>query len=551
MSLIRNNAAARFSPLCVIVSRIPNSCWVGSRKDLGLSWRNFQLLISSLTAKTCGKSAEFAPLRTVCSISLAPDVNGNPIWVTPSVNTTVYVKYDGNVSGSIGSLSPCGLRYDVSYALNALNYMKIRDLTDNDQSGIAVYTCNGAKLAAVYGEDPQGSGTGIGVAYWDVGTTIQPFCKQKLIFANNDYGRTMVNQPVTIPILLNDFGFLAVVDPSTVNTTGLLQPRNGTVTINANGTVIYTPNTGYVGNDTFEYSICSTPTPVVCDKATVYVQIAVCPAPLNQNIISGAVFLDKNKDGVNNDGGTGYTPAKVYLYIDGNCNGIATPNELKDSVTVDSSGTYQFISYPEKIVSDDFDNPGNTRSCANGTDGNAAWKSNWVDQGDPSVGYCNVSQSQANTDAEIYKDGAFSYALRLKDRNVSATRTIDLGGASYAFLTFSYRRKSATLTAGKNVIVQASLNGSTFGTIFTIAGDGNTDANYVTIYNQDISAYNSATTYIRFLTNANMGDADTVYIDNVSVRFVKYPQCYITAINSSLIPSTYHLTTGGQPCINS
>ena len=56
-----------------------------------------------------------------------PDVNGNPIWVTPTANTTIYVKYDGNISGTSGSVSPCGLRYDVSYNVNALNYIKIRD----------------------------------------------------------------------------------------------------------------------------------------------------------------------------------------------------------------------------------------------------------------------------------------------------------------------------------------------------------------------------------------------------------------------------------------
>lgn len=472
-----------------------------------------------------------------------PDVNGNPIWVTPNMNTTIYVKWDGNVSGNSGLVSPCGLRYDVSYTLNALKYVKLRDPNDNDQSGLAVYTCNGAKIAAVYGEDPQGSTTGIGIAYWDVGTTILPFCKQKLIFANDDYARTMINQPVTIPILLNDFGFLAVVDPSSVTTTALLQPKNGTVTVNANGTVIYTPNPGYVGKDTFEYNVCSTPTPIVCDVAKVYVDIAVCPAPYNQNVISGNVFLDKNDDGINNDGGTGVAGARVYLYIDGNCNTVAEANELKDSVTVDASGTYQFVTYPEKFVMDDFDGTGGARTCANGTDGNAAWKSDWVDAGDPSTGYCNTSQSQANTDAEIYKDGAFSNALRLKDNNVSATRTVNLSGASYAFLTFSYRRKSATLTAGEDIIVQASKNGTTFGTVFTIAGDGTADANYVTIYNQDITAYAAATTYIRFLTNNNVDDQDTVYIDNVKIQFLTYPQCYITKLDASTVPAYHHTTT--------
>ena len=473
-----------------------------------------------------------------------PDVNGNPIWVTSTANTIVYVKYDGNVNGGSGSTSLiCGLKYDTSFALNALKYLKIRDPNDNDQSGIALYTCNGAKLAAVYGEDPQGSGTGVGVAYWDVGTTIQPFCKQKLIFANDDYGRTMINQPVTIPVLINDFGFLAVVDPTSVTNGGLLQAKHGSIFINTNGTIIYTPNTGYVGKDTFEYNVCSTPSPIVCDIAKVYVDIAVCPAPYNQNILAGQVYLDKNEDGINNDGGTGIAGTKVYLYVDGNCNTTIDANELKDSVIVDGSGTYQFITFPEKFVADDFDSTGNFNTCAKGSDGNSAWLTDWSDIGDISVGFCNNGSTPANTDVDIFKDGAFSYALRLKDKNVSATRRVNLSGASYAFLTFSYRRKSTTLTAGEDVIVQASKDGSTFGTIFTIAGDGNTDANYVTIFNQDITTYASANTYLRFLTNNNVDDADTVYIDNVKIQFLRYPQCYITRLNPASIPAYHHSTS--------
>ncbi len=117
------------------------------------------------------------------------------------------------MNGTSGSVSPCGLRYDVSYNLNALNYIKIKDTSDNDQSGIAIFTCNGAKIAAVYGEDPMGSTAG-NSAYWDVGTTLQPFCKEKLVVATDDYATTFVSQPVTITVLNNDFGFLAIIDPN-------------------------------------------------------------------------------------------------------------------------------------------------------------------------------------------------------------------------------------------------------------------------------------------------------------------------------------------------
>jgi hypothetical protein len=90
--------------------------------------------------------------------------------------------------------------------------------------------------------------------------------------------------------------------------------------------------------------------------------------------------------------------------------------------------------------------------------------------------------------------------------------------------------------------VQASSNGTTFGTVYTISGTGTTDAEYVTIYNQDITSYASAATYIRFLTNNNVADADTVYISDVKVQFIRYPQCYIAQLDPSSIPA-YHYTS--------
>ena len=465
--------------------------------------------------------------------------NDNPVWVTPATTTTIYVKYDGNIVSG-GSLSPCGFRYDVSYALSALNFKRILDAGDNDQSGLSVYTCDGTKIAAVYGEDPNTASTAN--PSWDLGSTLQPFCKGKLVFANDDYTTTMVNQPVTITILSNDFGFQSTIDPLTVINFGLLQPKHGTITINTNGTLLYTPTTGYTGNDTLEYQVCSTPT-IVCDIARVYIKISACPSNSANNTFSGQVFVDTNKDGLNNDGSTGFAGGKVYLYVDGNCSGVIDAGELEDSVTVDNSGFYQFVEDPKKIIADNFEGVGGARSCANGTDGNTPWATDWVDAGDPSTGYC-ISFLNI-TDAEIIKDGSFSFGLRLKDNNVSATRTFNLSGASKAYLTFDYRKKAA-LASGEDVLVQASTNGSAFTTIYTISGNATTDASYVTVYNQDITAYASATTYLRFLTNTNVDDADTVYIDNIKIEFYKYSQCYITKLDPSSIPSDSYITSVAQ-----
>lgn len=471
--------------------------------------------------------------------------NDNPVWVTPTANTTIFIKYNGDVING-GYTSPCGLRYDTSYVVNVLNYKKIYDNTDNDQGGLALYTCDGVKIAAVYGEDPTTAVTGY--PSWDVGSTIQPFCKVKMIFAKDDNAVAPINQPVTIQVLDNDFGFLADINPSSLDTTGLLRAKNGQVSINANGTVLYTPNTGFVGVDSFEYNICSTPAPVVCDLALVIVTITACPAGAGKNIISGQVFLDKTKDGINNDGGTGFPGVKVYLYTDGNCNGTIDANELTDSVTVDSSGTYQFLKYPEKIIADNFDGPGGTSSCASGSDGNTPWLTNWVDvDAKPATtGFCITGQSESDTDVEIVKDGAFTYALRLDDKTRSATRTVNFSGVTKAFLTFSYRRAAATLVAGEDIMVQLSTNGTTFTTVYTIAGNGNTDAAYVTVYNLDISGYAAASTYLRFATNANVDEGDFVFFDDIAIRFLKYSQCYITKVDMSSVPAFNYITTVAQ-----
>ncbi len=475
--------------------------------------------------------------------------NDNPLWVTPSANTTVYVKYDGDVLNG-GSTSPCGLKYDVSYTVNYLNYIKIKDASDNDQSGTAVYTCDGVKLAAVYGEDPATAVSGS--PSWDVGSTIQPFCKEKLIIANDDNALTLVNTPVSIKVTKNDAGFLAIVDQTTVTTTGLQQPSHGTISIVGN-TIVYTPNTGFAGVDTFQYQVCSTPTPVVCDIATVYITVGSCPSPTGQNIISGQVFLDKNADGSNNDGGTGISPAKIYLYVDGNCNGASSTNELVDSVTVDINGYYQFIKAPEKIISDDFDLTTTSSSCATGSEGNTLWRTDWSDAGDASsAGFCvTPAQTELNTDVEIVKDGAFSYALRLDDASRSATREFNMQNATKAFLNFSYRKATTTLQSGENVYVQLSNDGVTFNTIYTIAGNSTSNASYVDVLNLSInvSTYNTNNrTYLRFATSSNTDEGDWVFFDNISIKFLQYDQCYLIGINSaSSAPKTFLTTAALRP----
>lgn len=469
--------------------------------------------------------------------------NGNPVWVMPTAATTIYVKWDGNVTGTTGSTSPCGLKYDSTWVMTSLQVRKLLDV-DNDQSGLAVYNCGGIKMAMAYGEDPIINS--IGAPYIDVGTSIQPFCIDKNMMANDDFAFTLTGTPVTINVMSNDTGFLATLDRTSVSTTGFRQPSNGTVSVNSNGTLLYRPVAGFTGYDTLVYQVCST-APAVCDVATVIIKVSACPSPSKKNLIQGQVFNDISKDGLNNDGGSAIYPAKVYLYVDGNCNSTIDANEISDSATVDAGGSYQFLPYAQRIIKDDFDSAG-TRSHSNGTDGNTPWLSDWSDVGssDPSTGFNNGAQTVANTDVEFIKD-ALGVGLRLKDKNRYAQRTVNISGATAASLSFSYRRKSATFISTDTVKVQMSTNGTAWTNLYLINGNAAVDAAYVNVNNLDILSYASATTYIRFATGNSHTDADSVYIDNVTIKYLKYNQCYIVRLDTtSSVPAGSYVTTAKQ-----
>jgi hypothetical protein len=88
-------------------------------------------------------------------------------------------------------------------------------------------------------------------------------------YAANDYYVIPEDSFVNGNVLTNDS------DPNgdslVVTTTPLVNPTNGTVTLNGNGTFLYTPNPNYNGLDTFIYRVCDDGVPSLCDTATVYI----------------------------------------------------------------------------------------------------------------------------------------------------------------------------------------------------------------------------------------------------------------------------------------
>ena len=72
--------------------------------------------------------------------------------------------------------------------------------------------------------------------------------------ANDDKGSTPENTPIEIDVTTNDTDEDGTIDPTTVVIT--TPPENGTVDVDpTTGKVTYTPNPGFSGQDTFEYTV--------------------------------------------------------------------------------------------------------------------------------------------------------------------------------------------------------------------------------------------------------------------------------------------------------
>jgi hypothetical protein len=106
--------------------------------------------------------------------------------------------------------------------------------------------------------------------------------------AVDDSAATSQNTPVTINVVENDSDPNG--DPLTV--TSVTDPPHGSAVNNGNGTVTYTPDSGFVGNDSFGYTICDDGAPPLCDTATVAVTIT---APARPDLQVTNIAVNNNK----------------------------------------------------------------------------------------------------------------------------------------------------------------------------------------------------------------------------------------------------------------
>ncbi|MFN6037749.1 MAG: Ig-like domain-containing protein, partial [Bacteroidota bacterium] len=151
--------------------------------------------------------------------------------------------------------------------------------------------------------------------------------------AVDDNASTNEDSPITVNVLFND------ADPNipgdTLTVSIVSNPQNGTVVVNPDGTVTYTPNPNFNGSDSFTYAICDTSN--FCDTAVVYINVTPVndpPDAVTDNASTGintSVTVDVQQNDSDIDGNTLTTsivtlPANGTVQIINGDSIVYTPN---------------------------------------------------------------------------------------------------------------------------------------------------------------------------------------------------------------------------------
>ncbi|MBW4497948.1 MAG: tandem-95 repeat protein, partial [Oscillatoria princeps RMCB-10] len=229
----------------------------GSQTTYTITVTNFNNPPSSVSNVTGARVEDTLPaaitgVTWTCAITAgtgscgAASGSGNVINTTVNLNSGATATY--TVTGTVNPATPVGTALNNTAKVTRPN--DVADPVDQDGSGGNNISESAADQTTVVANTPP--------------------------VATDDTASTNPGVPVSIPVLGNDSDPDNNLDPSSVTITA--QPANGTVSVNPDGSITYTPNPGFTtGTDTFTYQVCDSGNPVSCDTATVTVTVPVPP----------------------------------------------------------------------------------------------------------------------------------------------------------------------------------------------------------------------------------------------------------------------------------
>jgi LPXTG-site transpeptidase (sortase) family protein len=174
----------------------------------------------------------------------------------------------------------------------------------------------------------------------------------EVIRSRDDSNTTAQDTSVSGSMIANDTAGL-VYNSSTV-----VAPAHGSVTITSNGSYTYTPSNGYYGTDQFTYRACHLSASTVCTESVVTItitQAVVTPPSNNSPAPAPAPAPTIN---VNNDKGKTKANKPLQSTVTGNDNPGLGNKKVSDTkngtVELSTNGTYTYVPAPDFVGKDSY-----------------------------------------------------------------------------------------------------------------------------------------------------------------------------------------------------
>ena len=485
------------------------------------------------------------PVRALTTVTIVPwapgaggdpmaSRNGNPVWVTAESNTTLHVDLDGDsTTGPL--LDAYGRHYDFATNILALQSIRIADNTDNDQTGMRIYTLDGTKFATVWGQDPSVALTGN--PYLDMGAAVFPFPTVPAVknwSLENDLNTNGVVNPgdaikFTIHVVnvgYSDADNVVMFDTGASNTTY----NPGSTFVNETNILddaVPPFETGFPF-DEFGYNLGFIP---IGKTSTVAYTVTVAdPFPTNTDGVVNGVYVDNQTQVFVPVPVPGFlmektaptnvmNPSDTFTYT---LDIISTANVYQTGIQISDTlpaGLTYVTNSARVIVTGEFTGSFLDRFAIDdeydSDDGALLWGTDWLELGEsdgPGLGDIRIT-----TDAGA---SANRYMLRLQNANRGAYRIANTQPFTNILLHYEYRRES--LEAGDAASVAVSANGGTSWTVLTNLSGAATDAGYIAVSNINVTAFRSTNFAVRFLGGGTLDTGDRVWIDNVEVTASAY-----------------------------
>jgi hypothetical protein len=177
-------------------------------------------------------------------------------------------------------------------------------------------------------------------------TVLDPIPATDRPVANNDIASVTSGVPATVNVVANDAAGNPGGSLNLASLTITSNPAHGSVVVNSDGTITFTPAAGYVGTDQLTYQICDNSVPALCQTAVVYFTVSAPAAPVHTTAVDDYASVTASPNGTNSVSGN-------VLSNDTNSAGgtlsatlVSGPSAAQGVFTLNANGSYTFTPSP-------------------------------------------------------------------------------------------------------------------------------------------------------------------------------------------------------------